>query len=153
MHGDSNERVHDTERRHDNDKKEEEKHHRPLEPHRFEELVIHVDPSLGILGRLEKFLDLLLYPFRAVRIDGSHGDAVKCITEPIQFLPDVNRHEKKLRVMQVMPGLEDAGYGQLLRQHDLAQFIDRLAFLVALRFLELFHSVENFAEVTGRIDR
>ena len=77
---------------------------------------------------------------------------MKRIAQSVQFLPDMNRHEKKLGIVHVMIGLEDAGHGQLFRQHDFAQFVDRLALLAALRFLQLLHAVEDFAEITGRIN-
>src|ERR1043166_1350092 len=51
-----------------------------------------------------------------------------------------------------MTGLENAGNGEFLRQNHIAQFIDGLFFLRALRVLEFLNSVEDLAEVTGRID-
>ena len=57
----------------DNDDKEEQKeHHRPLEPDRLEILVVHVDPGLGEFRRGEILLNLLLHPFRRVRVHGLH---------------------------------------------------------------------------------
>ena len=95
----------------------------------------------------------MLHPVRAVGIHRLDRDAVERVAQPVEFLPDVNRHEQELRVVQVMAGLKNAGDRQFLRQDDFAQFIDRLAFVLALGFLQFFYAVENFAEVARRINR
>ena len=74
------------------------------------------------------------------------------VAEPIKFLSDVNRHEKEFGIVQVMAGLENAGDGQFLRQNNIAQFVDRFLLFLALRVLEFFNAIENFAEIARRID-
>src|SRR5436190_20634629 len=152
LHRDRNERVHNPERRHDDYEKQQEEHDGALEPDGFEELAVHVDPGLGELRRLKIFLDFLFHLLGAVWIDCPYRDAVEGVTQAVQFLADVDRHEKELGVVQIMAGLKDAGHRQLFWEDDFAQFIDRFLFLIALRFLQLFHSVEDLAEIPRRID-
>src|SRR6478736_1999366 len=49
LHGHCDQRAHDSERRYDHDEEQQEKHYRPLEPHCFEVLAVHVDPCLRVL--------------------------------------------------------------------------------------------------------
>src|SRR5947209_7741693 len=111
LDGDRNQCVHDPERRDDDDEEEQEKHDGALEPDGLEELLVHVDPGLGVLRRLEELLDLPFDRFGGIRIDSLDRDAVKRIPQPVEFLSNKNRDEQKLRVVKIMAGLEDTGYG------------------------------------------
>src|SRR6476659_6826997 len=71
------ERAHDSKSRHDHDEEQKKRHHRAFQPHRFEKLAIHIDPGLGVLRRLEEWLDLLFHAFRAVWVVGLHRDSVQ----------------------------------------------------------------------------
>src|ERR1700694_1514355 len=135
LHGDGDERAHDPERGH-NDKEENKKEHdRPFETNCFEKLTVHIDPRFGELRNREKTLDFILHAFGAVRIVCFDRDAVQRIPEIVEFLSDINRHQKKFGIVLKAAGLENAGYGQLFWQDDLAQFIDCFLFFVALRVL------------------
>src|SRR2546421_1927853 len=107
LHRHRNECAHDSERRDHHDEEQKEKHDCSLEPHCFEILVVHVDPSLCEFGRLEKLFDRLFYTLRAVRIVGFDGDAVQRVPQAVQLLANINWNEQELRIVQVMTGFED----------------------------------------------
>src|SRR6266446_640559 len=111
LHGNGDECAHDSERCDDDYEKEEKKHHRPFEAHGFKILAVHVDPGFGKLWHLEKFLDFFFHALSAVGIVGLDRDAVERVAEIVKFLADVNRHEQKLGIMQIMAGLINPGDG------------------------------------------
>jgi hypothetical protein len=75
------------------------------------------------------------------------------IAKAVQFLANVNRNEKELRVMQIMPCLENPGNRQFFGQDDFAQFVDRLPLILRLGFFQFLYAIENFAKISRRIDR
>ena len=83
LHGHGDECAHDSEGRDDHDEEQQEKHHRALEPHGFEILVVHVDPGLRVFGRLEKLFDCLFHPLSAVGIVGLDRDAVERVAQSV----------------------------------------------------------------------
>src|SRR5262249_15920573 len=134
------------------DEEEQKEHDVALEPDRFEELTIHFRPGLRENGRLEKLVDGILYRACAVRIVGANGNAVERIAEIVKFLPDVERHEEELGVVLITAGLENPGDGKFLRQNNVAQFVERLLFVVPLCVLQAFNPVENLAEISRRVN-
>ena len=76
LNGHRDQRAHDSKSRDDHDKEQKEKHYASLEPHRFEILVVHVNPGLRVLWRFEKLLDRLFYPLGAVWVIGLDCDAM-----------------------------------------------------------------------------
>ena len=115
--------------------------------------MVHVDPSLRVLRGFEKLLDGLFYALGAVRVVGFDGDPVQRVTQAVQLLPDINRNEKKLGIMQVMASFKDASNSQLFRQDHIAQLIDRLFFLLAFGVFQFLNAIENLAKIAWRIDR
>jgi hypothetical protein len=83
LHRHCDERAHDSERSDDHDEEQQEKHHGTLEPHRFEKLTVHVDPSLRVFGRLEKLFDFPFYALSAVRVVGFDSDPVQRVAEAV----------------------------------------------------------------------
>src|SRR6266550_7597053 len=146
------ERAHDSKSRHDHDEEQKEKHHRALQPHRFEILAIHIDPGLGVLRRLEELLDLLFHAFGAIWVVGLHRDSVQRVVQTVEFLGDVNGHEQKFGVVQVMARLKNAGDSQFFRKNYIAQFVDGFFFFFALRVLQFLNAVEDLAEIARRIN-
>src|SRR5215472_3929176 len=120
LHRYGDERAHDSKSRHDHDEEQKEKHHCAFEPHRFEILAIHVNPALSVLRRLEELLDALFHSFSAVRIVGLHRDSVQRVSQTVQLLTNVNWHEPKFGIVQVMSGLENAGNSQFFRKNHIA---------------------------------
>ena len=153
LNGHRDQRAHDPEGRDDHDEEQQEKHNRALEPHGFEVLMIHVDPSLCVLRGFEKLLHCLFYALGAVWVICLDGDTVQCVTQAVQLLPHVNWNEKKLGIVQVMTGLKNAGDGQFLRENHVAQFVDRFFFFFALGVFQFLNAIENLTKITRRIDR
>ena len=100
----------------------------------FEILTVHVDPGLRALRRREKLLRSPAFtrsaPYGSI---GLYRDAMERVAEAVEFLPDVNRHEQELGVVQVMAGLENAGHGQFFRARQL-RAMPSIAFLFARLF-------------------
>src|SRR5438270_494770 len=44
------------------------------------------------------------------------------------------------------------GHGDVFRQNDIAQLVDRFLLLVAVRVLQFLNAVENLPEISGRIN-
>src|SRR5437660_5356215 len=78
---------------------------------------------------------------------------MKGVAQTVKFLADVERHEEKFGIVNVMAGLKNSGDRELLRQNHFTQLINGFFFLLSFRVLEFFNAIENLAKVSGRIDR
>src|SRR5213596_790571 len=95
----------------------------------------------------------MFYALGAVRVVGFDGDPMQRVTQVVQLLPDINRNEKKLGIMQVMASFKDASNSQLFRQDHIAQLVDRFFLFFALGVLQFLNAIENLAKIAWRIDR
>jgi len=129
LHGHSDECAHDSECRDDHDEEQEEKTSPCARAAPLRELTVHVDPGLRIFGRLEDcwiacFTRSALYGLSVLTVTPCNASPGRII------LADINRHEKKFRVVQVVTGFKDAGDGQFFRQDYIAQFVDCFFFFL-----------------------
>ena len=108
LHGHCDERVHDSESRHQNDEHEKKKHDIPFHADRVEDLFVHVDPAHRELWAWEGGVHFVAHGIGEVGVGGGQGQSVCAAAEIVKFLADVKRHEEELAVVKIASALKDA---------------------------------------------
>jgi hypothetical protein len=148
LNGNGDEGVHHTERGHDDDEKEQEKHDIPFHADGVKDLPVEFDPcpdenrglDLGCEG-VEAFPDEV----RVIRVVAADADPVDPVLEPVEFLADVQGDEDKLRIVHEASGFKNTGNGEFLGQYHRFQVCEGL--FVGGILLGAVQFIDDFADV------
>ena len=151
LHGHCDERVHDSEGGDQNDEHEKKKHDISFHADRVEDLFVHVDPAHREVWSRQGGVQFVAHRVGEVGVGGGKGQAVGTAPEVVEFLADVERHEKELAVVEIASALEDPSDLEFGWQDHLLQSGDICRFVA--RALDAVEFVKDLVEIPRRENR